>query len=66
MITPLPLPHTHTAVTVSLEMGVYSVTEDSGSLMVCAAITDGEIDPGVLLPLQFSSVVGTASKWSSW
>ncbi|XP_064383718.1 adhesion G-protein coupled receptor V1-like isoform X2 [Halichondria panicea] len=53
-------------VTVSLEMGVYSVTEDSGSLMVCAAITDGEIDPGVLLPLQFSSVVGTATPGSDY
>ncbi len=59
--------HTHTAVTVSLEQGTYSVDEDDGSLMVCAAITGGQIDPGVLLPLRFSSPVGgTASKWSSW
>ncbi len=41
--------------------------EDDGSLMVCAVITGGQIDPGVLLTLQFSSLVGgTASKLSSW
>ncbi len=53
--------------TVSLEQGTsYSVDEDDGSLIVCAAITGGQIDPGVLLPLRFSSLVGgTASKWGS-
>ncbi len=59
-------PPPHTAVTVSLEQGTYSVDEDGGFLMVCAAITGGQIDPGVLLPLRFSSLVGgTASKWGS-
>ncbi len=53
--------------TVSLERAMYSIEEDIGSLMVCAVITSGQIDPGVFLTLQFSSLVGgTASKWSSW
>ncbi len=54
-------PHTHTtAATISLEQAKYIVHEGEGSVMVCAAITEGHLSGFV--GVQLTTVEGTASK----
>ncbi len=54
-----PPPHT-TAATISLEQAKYIVHEGEGSVMVCAAITEGHLSGFV--GVQLTTVEGTASK----
>ncbi len=56
-----PPPHTHTtAATISLEQTSYIVREGEGSVMVCASITQGQLNG--IVGVQLTTMEGTASK----
>ena len=48
--------------TVSLEMDVYSIAEDSGSLVVCAVITSEQLLSAETVSVQLSATDGTAGE----
>ncbi len=54
-------PHTHTtAATISLDQTSYIVREGEGSVMVCASVTQGQLNG--IVGVQFTTMEGTASK----
>ncbi len=57
-MTPAPT-HT-TAATISLEQTSYIVREGDGSVMVCASITQGQLNG--IFGVQLATMEGTASK----